>query len=522
MRHSLRLDRVAFSAEWIPRLNATVILVLVCHWSLTSMAANSLIGGEQTSGPESPKKVIRALQRQGPHRPDDLAAGHEDRRPPEGLPRRRRPAPHHRRRLRLRGHGEGVSRLSPGRRVQVGAGGPTAASTCGTPASCCTRPGPTAAPAGTWMASIECQLAQGCVGDLIVIRGKDDGGRRHPGEVHQRRRPRARRPAALEGRRRGRGASPGASSGGRGTTPTSRSCSTPAARTTSRARWASGPASNASARATRITVRVNGTTVNSCRDVVPVGRQDPAAVGGVRAVRPQVRAASPDPMRGSQTMIAIRHPPAATFLQAAAAAGDAGARSRRCTRRAATCCGSAWSAAAAAAPARPARRSPPTRTSGSSPWPTPSRTGSREPGTPQGATRRSAPKVDVPPERRFVGFDAYREADRQRRRRGPALHAAALPPDPPPAGGRGRASTSSPRSPWPSTPRASARCWRPAQRRRRRTSRSSRASACGTTTASARPSAGSTTARSATSPRSWPTTTGAAAGPSRSSRAGPR
>jgi hypothetical protein len=26
---------------------------------------------------------------------------------------------------------------------------------------------------GVWMASIECQLAQGCVGDLIVIRGKD-------------------------------------------------------------------------------------------------------------------------------------------------------------------------------------------------------------------------------------------------------------------------------------------------------------------------------------------------------------
>jgi hypothetical protein len=29
---------------------------------------------------------------------------------------------------------------------------------------------------GVWMASIECQLAQGCVGDLIVIRGTDDKG----------------------------------------------------------------------------------------------------------------------------------------------------------------------------------------------------------------------------------------------------------------------------------------------------------------------------------------------------------
>jgi len=29
---------------------------------------------------------------------------------------------------------------------------------------------------GTWMASLECQLAQGCEGDLIVIRGRDENG----------------------------------------------------------------------------------------------------------------------------------------------------------------------------------------------------------------------------------------------------------------------------------------------------------------------------------------------------------
>ena len=29
---------------------------------------------------------------------------------------------------------------------------------------------------GTWMSCIECQLAQGCVGDLIPIRGKDENG----------------------------------------------------------------------------------------------------------------------------------------------------------------------------------------------------------------------------------------------------------------------------------------------------------------------------------------------------------
>jgi Domain of Unknown Function (DUF1080) len=36
--------------------------------------------------------------------------------------------------------------------------------------------GPEGGAGGTWMSSIECQLAQGCVGDLIVIRGKDSSG----------------------------------------------------------------------------------------------------------------------------------------------------------------------------------------------------------------------------------------------------------------------------------------------------------------------------------------------------------
>ena len=36
--------------------------------------------------------------------------------------------------------------------------------------------GPDGGAGGTWMSSIECQLAQGCVGDLIVIRGKDQKG----------------------------------------------------------------------------------------------------------------------------------------------------------------------------------------------------------------------------------------------------------------------------------------------------------------------------------------------------------
>jgi len=40
--------------------------------------------------------------------------------------------------------------------------------------------GPPGGANGTWMSCIECQLAQGCVGDLIVIRGKDDAGKTIP------------------------------------------------------------------------------------------------------------------------------------------------------------------------------------------------------------------------------------------------------------------------------------------------------------------------------------------------------
>src|SRR5579864_4475282 len=40
--------------------------------------------------------------------------------------------------------------------------------------------GPNGGEGGTWMSSIECQLAQGCVGDLIVIRGKDSNGETIP------------------------------------------------------------------------------------------------------------------------------------------------------------------------------------------------------------------------------------------------------------------------------------------------------------------------------------------------------
>ncbi len=43
--------------------------------------------------------------------------------------------------------------------------------------------GPDGAHNGVWMTSIECQLAQGCEGDLIVIRGKDAAGQLFPATI---------------------------------------------------------------------------------------------------------------------------------------------------------------------------------------------------------------------------------------------------------------------------------------------------------------------------------------------------
>lgn len=43
--------------------------------------------------------------------------------------------------------------------------------------------GPDGGAGGAWPSSIECQLAQGCAGDFIVIRGKDDAGKQIPVRV---------------------------------------------------------------------------------------------------------------------------------------------------------------------------------------------------------------------------------------------------------------------------------------------------------------------------------------------------
>ena len=43
--------------------------------------------------------------------------------------------------------------------------------------------GPDGAAGGRWISSVECQLAQGCEGDFILIRGKDKDGNRIDGTI---------------------------------------------------------------------------------------------------------------------------------------------------------------------------------------------------------------------------------------------------------------------------------------------------------------------------------------------------
>ena len=136
----------------------------------------------------------------------------------------------------------------------------------------------------------------------------------------------------------------------------------------------------------------------------------------------------------------------------------------------------------------------PTRTSSSSPWPTPSRTASRRAWPSSQADEKVAAKVDVPPERRFVGFDAYKKVIAS----GVDVVLLCTPPHFRPlhlrGGGRGRQARLRREAGRRRRPRRPLACWRPATRRRRRTCRSSPACACATTTASARRSGGSTTA----------------------------
>ena len=132
--------------------------------------------------------------------------------------------------------------------------------------------GPDGSAGGTWMSSIECQLAQGCVGDLIVIRGQGREGRGDPRADHGRDGTRARTGSGHRWKKGGevktfppsRG-----SSGGRSTTGTSRNSSTPAARTTSRARVGEWTQVECVCDGPSITVACQRHQVNECSDVVP-------------------------------------------------------------------------------------------------------------------------------------------------------------------------------------------------------------------------------------------------------------
>jgi len=107
--------------------------------------------------------------------------------------------------------------------------------------------GPDGNARGIWMASVECQLAQGCEGDLIVIRGKDADGKIIPvtlasdtivGVPKERRR-----------------SFPRINSGGLAIKSIFRNFWTPVARTMWRVPWANGRVSIASAKQTVFPLR---------------------------------------------------------------------------------------------------------------------------------------------------------------------------------------------------------------------------------------------------------------------------
>ena len=132
-----------------------------------------------------------------------------------------------------------------------------------------------------------------------------------------------------------------------------------------------------------------------------------------------------------------------------------------------------------------------------------------------------AGKVDVPNDRQFVGFDAYKQLIASGVDVVIAGHAAPLPPAAPEGGGRGRRARLRREAGRRRRPRRPLGAGDLRSRPRRKPLGRLRASACGTTTASARPSGASTTAPSATSSRSRPTTTAARSGSSRASPTGP-
>jgi hypothetical protein len=128
--------------------------------------------------------------------------------------------------------------------------------------------GPDGAAEGVWMTSIECQLAQGCEGDLIVIRGKDKVGTAYPATITSETR--------LETDKRTRW-----EKGGTKTVYSGKqfwwSRHDPAFEELldTRGRWdvasrlGEWTLVECLCRGTRITIKINGTVVNECFDVTP-------------------------------------------------------------------------------------------------------------------------------------------------------------------------------------------------------------------------------------------------------------
>lgn len=129
--------------------------------------------------------------------------------------------------------------------------------------------GPDGAAGGVWMTSIECQLAQGCEGDLIVIRGKDKDGKSAAATISSETR--------LESDKRTRW-----EKGGAKTVYSGKqfwwSKHDPAFEELldTRGRWdVASPLGEWTrveclCRGDRITIKINGTAVNECFDVIPV------------------------------------------------------------------------------------------------------------------------------------------------------------------------------------------------------------------------------------------------------------
>ena len=142
-------------------------------------------GGKPEQPPVSPREVILLFNGKDL---SGLSTWLKDTKrddPRKVFSRRGRPAAHQRRRRRLRRHRESyrdyhlIVEYKWGKRTDGGKyvrnSGILLHAT-----------GPDGGAGGTWMSSIECQLAQGCVGDLIPIRGKDEAGADDSGAVHER------------------------------------------------------------------------------------------------------------------------------------------------------------------------------------------------------------------------------------------------------------------------------------------------------------------------------------------------